>query len=143
MNNNHIIQCKKVILNNKKYKGYVQLSLADKLYLRSLTKKLKKEGNINNISFEEFVLLCKYHKKTAILRLESNYSTSFIDILKFDHNTLYLSIQKVLDEIKLHHDENKYNNIESIINLMAVSNVILFDYFTDICNDLEIKICIE
>ena len=143
MNNNHIIQCKKVILNNKKYKGYIQLTLADKLYLKSLTKKLKKEGNINNISFEEFVLLCKYHKKIAILRLESNYSTSFIDILKFDHSTLYLSIQKVLDEIKLHHDENKYNNIESIINLMAVSNVILFDYFTDICNDLEIKICIE
>lgn len=143
MNSDHIIQCKRVILNNKKYKGYVQLSLADKLYLRSLSKKLKKEGNINNITFEEFVLLCKHHKKMATLRLESHYSTSFIDILKFDHNTLHLSIKKVLDEIKLHQDENKYNNIESIINLMAINNVILFEYFTDICDNLEIKIRIE
>lgn len=143
MNNNHIIQCKRVILNNKKYKGYIHLSLADKLYLRSLSKKLKKEGNINNITFEEFVLLCKHHKKSATLRLESNYSTSFIDILKFDHSTLHLSLNKILDEIKLHHDENKYNNIESIINSMVINNVILFEYFADICNKLDIKIRIE
>ena len=143
MNNNHIIQCKRVILNNKKYKGYIHLSLADKLYLRSLSKKLKKEGNINNITFEEFVLLCKHHKKSATLRLESNYSTSFIDILKFDHSTLHLSLNKILDEIKLHHDENTDNNIESIINSMVINNVILFEYFADICNKLDIKIRIE
>lgn len=143
MNNNHLIQCKKVILNNKKYNGYIPLTFADKLYLRSLSKKIKKDGKIDNISFEEFVLLCKYHKKRAVLRLESNYSTSFIDILNFNQHTLHIAIMKVLHEIKLHHDDNKYNNIDTIINFMTVNNVILFEYFTELCESLDIKICIE
>ena len=83
MNHDQLIQCKRVIINNKKSHKFIELTLADKMYLILLSKRLKKEKNINSITFEEFALLCKHHKTVANLRVESKYSTTFIDILQF------------------------------------------------------------
>ena len=59
-------QCKKVILENNKTERDIKLSLSDKCHLKKLSKKIKEEGNIDGISFEEFVLLCKYYKIKSI-----------------------------------------------------------------------------
>lgn len=143
MNHEQLIQCKKVILNNKKSNKFVKLTLADKLYLVILSKRLKKENNINNLTFEEFVLLCKHHKTKAILRVESKYSTIFIDILQFDEHTLHSVLYKIINEIELYNEEDNYNNIENVISLLRISPVILFNTFNDICDQMCIKVSIE
>ena len=45
--------------------------------------------------------------------------------------------------LKIEHLEGGGYNIDSIINSMIINNVILFDYFTEICNQLDVKIRIE
>jgi hypothetical protein len=143
MNHDQLIQCKRVIINNKKSRKFIKLTLADKMYLILLSRRLKREKNINNITFEEFVLLCKHHKTVANLRIESKYSTTFIDILQFDEHTLHSMLYKIINEIELYKDENKYNNIDDVINLLRVKPVILFDVFNEICELLNVKVLIE
>ena len=143
MNHEQLIQCKKVILNNKKSNKFVELTLADKLYLIILSKRLKKENNINNLTFEEFVLLCKHHKTKANLRVESKYSTSFIDILQFNEHTLHSVLYKIINEIELYNEEDNYSNIEDVISLLRINPVILFNTFNDICDQMCIKVSIE
>ena len=142
MKHEHLIQCKRAILNNKKSNKFVRLTLADKMYLIKLTKRLKKEG-IDSLSFEEFTLLGKHHKRTSMLRIESKHSTSFIDLLQFDSHTLHSALFKLINEIELYNDLDKYNNIEDIIYLLQLNIVITFDTFEDICDQLDIKISIE
>lgn len=143
MNHEQLIQCKKVILNNKKSNKFIKLTLADKLYLIILSKRLKKENNINNLTFEEFALLCKHHKTKANLRVESKHSTSFIDILQFDEHTLHSVLYKIINEIELYNEEDNYNNIEDVISLLRINPVISFNTFNDICDQMHIKVSIE
>lgn len=143
MNSRYITQCKRVILNNKKSNRYVQLTLADKFQLVILSRKIKKEGNINNITFEEFVLLCKHHKTTCNLRIESKYSTTFIDILTIDQTTLYKLVIRILHDIKEAGDEELYPNTDNIKYYTRINNVILFNHFVNICKDLKVKVSIE
>ena len=143
MKHEYLIQCKRVILNSKKCSKFIKLTLADRLYLIRLSKRLKKEGNIDNLSFEEFTLLCKHHKKIANLRVESKHSTSFIDVLQFNEHTLHQVLYKIINEIELYNEEDKYNNMESVINLLRVSPVIFFNTFIEICDSLNVKVSIE
>lgn len=143
MKHEYLIQCKRIIINGKKSKKFINFTLADKLYLMRLSRKLKKEGNINNMSFEEFTLLCKYHKKMATLRVESAHSTSFIDLLTFNTCTLHTMLFKLVHEIELYNEENNYEDIEDIIHLLRCSNVILFNTFEKACDLLKVKILIE
>ena len=143
MNHEHLIQCKRVIVNNKKSKKFVDLTLADRMYLIKLSKRIKKEGNLDNLTLEEFMLLFKHHKKSAVLRIESKHSTTFIDVLQFDMHTLHTSLYKIINEIELYKEIDKYNNIDDVINLLRVTNVILFDTYADICKSLDVKIIIE
>ena len=147
MNHKLIIQCKKVILNNKRNKNYyVNFNLADKLYFRHLNRKIKKDGNIDNISFEDFVLLCKHHKIVSHLKVDGGYSVKFIGLLDFDCNTLYRIINDELYQIIFNKDTDKYSNVD--INLLltevkACNNVILFEHFMKLCRNLNIKVDIE
>ena len=143
MNHEHLIQCKRVIVNNKKSKKFVDLTLADRMYLIKLSKRIKKEGNLDNLTLEEFMLLFKHHKKSAVLRIESKHSTTFIDVLQFNMHTLHTSLYKILHEIELYKETDKYNNIDDVINLLRVTNVILFETYEDICKRLDVKIIIE
>jgi hypothetical protein len=143
MKHEYLIQCKRIIINGKKSKKFINLTLADKLYLMRLSRKLKKEGNINKMSFEEFTLLCKYHKKVATLRVESAHSTSFIDLLTFNTYTLHTMLFKLVHEIELYNEENNYEDIEDIIHLLHCSDVILFNTFEKACDLLKVKILIE
>lgn len=143
MNRNHIIQCKRVILNNKKSNKFIKLTLADKLCLILISKKLKREREIDCLTFEEFTLLCKHHKKIANLRVETKHSTSFIDVLQFNEHTLHQVLYKIINEIELYNEEDKYNNIESVTNLLRVSPVIFFNTFNEICDSLDVKVSIE
>jgi hypothetical protein len=143
MNHNHILQCKRVIVNNPKTTKHIKLTLADKMALYVLSKRLKKENNMESITFEEFVLLCKHHKIKANLRIESKYSTSFIDVLSFNSHTIYNLIVKLVKDIEIHNDEFNYNDLEYIRHYITINNIILFDCFVDICKKLKVKISIE
>ncbi len=147
MNHKLLIQCKKVILNNKRNKSYyVKQTLADKLYFRRLNSKIKKEGNIDKITFEEFVLLCKHYKITAHLKVDGSYSIKFIHLLDFDCHTLHRIINDELYNIIFHKDTDKYINVNIEMLLQEVklcNDVILFDHFMKLCKLLNIKISIE
>lgn len=143
MKHEYLIQCKRIIINGKKSNKFIKLALADKLYLMRLSKRLKKEGNVDSMSFEEFTLLCKYHKKAAMLRVESAHSTSFIDLLTFDMSTLHTMLFKIINEIELYNEENKYEDIEDIIYLLQCNRVVLFNTFEKACDLLKVKISIE
>ena len=143
MNHEHLIQCKRVIVNNKKSNKFVSLTLADRMYLIKLSKRIKKEGNLDNLTLEEFMLLFKHHNKNAMLRIETKYSTTFIDVLQFDMHTLHTSLYKIINEIELYKETYKYNNIEDVINLLRVTKVIMFETYEDICKSLDVKIIIE
>lgn len=143
MNHEHLIQCKRVIVNNKKSNKFVDLTLADRMYLIKLSKRIKKEGNLDNLTLEEFMLLFKHHNKKAVLRIETKHSTTFIDVLQFNMHTLHISLYKIINEIELYKETDKYNNIDDVINLLRVTNVILFDTYEDICKSLAVKIIIE
>ena len=69
MKHEYLIQCKRIIISGKKSNKFIKLTLADKLHLMRLSRRLKKEGNVDSMSFEEFTLLCKHHKKAAMLRV--------------------------------------------------------------------------
>ena len=147
MNHKLIIQCKKVILNNKRNKNYyVKFNLADRLYFRHLNRKIKKDGNIDDISFEDFVLLCKHHKIVSHLKVDGRYSVKFVSLLDFDCNTLYRIINDELYQIIFNKDTDKYSNVD--INLLltevkSCNNVILFEHFMKLCRNLNIKVNIE
>jgi hypothetical protein len=143
MNHEHLIQCKRVIVNNKKSNKFTSFTLADRMYLIRLSKRIKKEGNLDNLTLEEFILLFKHHNKNAMLRIETKHSTTFIDVLQFDMHTLHTSLYKIINEIELYKETDKYNNIDDVINLLRVTNVILFDTYEDICKSLDVKIIIE
>lgn len=143
MKQKYLIQCKRVIMNNKKYNKFIKFTLADKLYLIRLSKKLKKDKNMESITFEEFILLCRHLKKATTLRVESIYSTSFIDILQFNTTTLHSVLFKIVNEIELYNDKDKYNNLEDVIHMLQINRVILFNTFDDLCDKLNVKISIE
>lgn len=143
MKHEYLIQCKRIIISGKKSNKFIKLTLSDKLYLMRLSRRLKKDGNIDSMSFEEFTLLCKHHKKAAMLRVESAHSTSFIDLLTFDTSTLHVMLYKIINEIELYNEENKYEDIDDVIHLLHCNRVVLFNTFEKACDLLKVKISIE
>ena len=147
MNVNILRQFKKVINNNKRVDEYVKLTLADKLYMRKLSKHIRKNHGINEITFEDFVLICKFQKIKATMRLEDRYTTKFINLLHFNQYTLNDILYKCIDDIYKHGDVEDYKNIDLVLmkkQLTEYNNhVITFDKFEIICKRLGIRINIE
>lgn len=141
MNAKILRQCKKVILTNNKTDRDIKLSLSDKCYLRKLSKNIKSNGNIDDITFEEFVLLCKHHKIKATLKIEDGCATRFYDLLNFDNNTLRSIMEKCTNDILANKEQS---NIQLIYNYYTKNNnVILFEDFMNFCNRSKIKVNIE
>ena len=147
MNANILRQFKKVINNNKRVDEYIKLTLADKLYMRKLSKHIRKNHGINEITFEDFVLICKFQKIKATMRLEDRYTTKFINLLHFNQYTLNDILYKCIDDIYKHGDVEDYKNIDLMLmkkQLIEYNNhVITFDKFEIICKRLGIRINIE
>lgn len=147
MNVRILRQFKKVINNNKKVDEYIKLTLADKLHMRKLSREIRKNHGINEITFEDFVLLCKFQKIKATLRIEDRYATRFINLLHFDTYTLNDIIHNCINDIYEHGDEDDYKciNLELLKRYMVDyhNHVILFDKFEVMCKKLGIKITIE
>ena len=147
MNVNILRQFKKVINNNKRVDEYVKLTLADKLYMRKLSRHIRKNHGINEITFEDFVLICKFQKIKATMRLEDRYATKFINLLHFNQYTLNDILYKCIDDIYEHGDVEDYKNNDLALmkkQLIEYNNhVITFDKFEIICKRLGIRINIE
>ena len=143
MNHKYLLQCKRVITNNKKSNKYIRLTIADKMALYVLSRRLKKEKNMESLTFEEFVLLCKHNRTKANIRIESGYSTLFVDVLSFDSRTFYNIIVKILYDIEQHNDEDKYKDLDSIRHYIRINNTILFNCFIDLCKKMKVKVSIE
>ena len=146
MNGKILRQCKKTILENKRLERDIKLSLSDKCHMRKLSKQIKSNGNIDNITFEEYVLLCKYYKIKSTLKIENGYVTRFYDLLQFDMNTLSNILSKCIADIVSHNDVDKYPQLNILMfyqHITSDNKIILFEQFMLICNRLKIKVNIE
>lgn len=139
-------QCKKVILENNKSERDIKLSLSDRCHMRKLSKRIKEDGNIDNITFEEFVLLCKQYKIKADIKIENGYVTRFYNLLEFDMYTLNYILTKCIEDIQENNDIEKYPNINITMfykHVLQQNKIILFDQFMSLCTKLNIKVNIE
>ena len=147
MNDIILRQFKKVINNNKRVDDYIRLTLADKLYMKKLSRHIRKNHGINEITFEDFVLICKFQKIKATMRIEDRYTTKFINLLHFNQYTLNDILYKCIDDIYEHGDVEGYKNIDLTLmkkQMIEYNNhVITFDKFEIICKRLGIRINIE
>jgi hypothetical protein len=145
MNKEHIIQCKKAILGAKTSERDIKLSLSDKCQLRRITKKLRKQMKIEELSFEEFTLLCKHMKKDVLLFVESDYSTKIIRLLEFNINTLRYTLITLLHDIEINNDYNKYPKLDITLikNNIINKQFITFEEFISYCKDIKVKIKID
>lgn len=147
MDNRVLRQFKHVIVHNKRVDEDIKLTLADKIHMKKLSKTMRKTNNINEISFEDFVLLCKFQKIKATIRLKDEYATRFINVLQFNQYTLNDALFNCVDDICKHNDESKHKkvDVESLRQHLINHNnhVLLYDKFEFICKSLGIEITIE
>ena len=139
-------QCKKVILENNRTERDIKLSLSDKCHMKKLSKKIKEDGNIDGISFEEFVLLCKYYKIKATIKIENGYVTRFYDLLQFDVYSLNHILTKCVSDIINNNDTDKFPQLNIVMfysHFIQENKIILFEQFNTLCKELNIKINIE
>lgn len=145
MNQKIVTQCKKAIIANKKAERDIKLSLSDKYQLKRLTKRLRCELTIDNITFEEFVLLCKSTKLNVVLMVESEYVVRVLDLLDFDIFTLRKTLEGIINDIINNKDEYKYKmiNFHKVKYNISNQEVILFEEFSVWCSKLNVKIKID
>lgn len=145
MNKEYIIQCKKALMGARTSERDIKLSLSDKCQLRRITKKLRKQMKIEELSFEEFTLLCKHMKKDVLLFVESKYSTKIIRLLDFNINTLRYTLISLLHDIESNNDYNKYPKLDITLikNNIIDKQFITFEEFTKYCKDIKVKIKID
>ena len=94
-------QCKHAILSNKSVERDIKLSLSDRCQLKRISKKLRHNHmELENLSFEEYVLLCKHMKKEVLLVVKNKHCTRIINLLNFNVNTLRYMMINILREIE-------------------------------------------
>ena len=145
MNNRTLIQCKRAIITNKSVDGKVKLSLFEKQKLRNLTKELRSNNIMDNLSFEEFVLLYKLFGLNVLLNIKSEYRTKIINLLHFSDEALKVTLLKSIEDILLNEDSNKFPNIDlvKVYDNINNRNNILFEEFELWCEKLNIIIKID
>jgi hypothetical protein len=146
MNSRLIQQAKHAILSNKSVERDIKLSLSDKCQLKRISKKLRNNHNeIENLSFEEFVLLCKHMKKETILIVKSKHCTRVVNLLNFNINTLRYMMINILREIEDYNEYDLYKDLD--ISLLKQNYIdkqaILFEDFYDLCKKLNVNIDID
>ena len=145
MNSRILRQCKKSLANGKKVERDIKLSLSDRCQLRTLTKRIRKDGSIDNISFEEYVLLCKKMKIDSKLIIRTNYSTKINSVLNFNSYTLKQILYQCVNDIIENKDEMYYPKVDfdNMVHMLELSNIILFESFMSYCTSLKIKVEVE
>ncbi len=146
MNSRLIQQCKHAMLSNKSVERDIRLSLSDKCQLKRISKKLRNNPmELENLSFEEFVLLCKHMKKEVLLVVKDNHCTRIVNLLNFNTNTLRYMMINILRDIE---DKNEYCLYEDIdITKLKLAYIdkpfVLFEDFHVLCNKLNVTINID
>lgn len=145
MNSRILRQCKKSLAYGKKVERDIKLSLSDRCQLRTLTKRMRKDGNIDSISFEEYVLLCKKMKIDSKLIIRTNYSTKINSVLNFNSYTLKQILYQCVNDIIENKDEMYYPKVDfdNVVHMLELSNIILFESFMSYCTSLKIKVEVE
>ena len=145
MNSRILRQCKKSLANGKKVERDIKLSLSDRCQLRTLTKRIRKDGSIDSISFEEYVLLCKKMKIDSKLIIRTNYSTKINSVLNFNSYTLKQILYQCVNDIIENKDEMYYPKVDfdNVVHMLELSNIILFESFMSYCTSLKIKVEVE
>lgn len=146
MNSRLILQCKRAIMSNKTVERDIRLSLSDKCQLKRITKKLRYNHlELENLSFEEYVLLCKHTKKEVLLVVKNDYCTRIVNLLKFNVNTLRYMMINILHDIEDNNDYDIYPDIDiTELKLIFIDRkVLLFEEFYELCDKLNTTINVD
>lgn len=134
MDRKYAIQCLTAIREGSKMERDIKLSLSENIRLKKVSRILRESKNFTNISFEDFVLICKLHKINSRLYITvPGYSKTYItDILDFDDYTLKGIFYKVLntyDEPIVVSKDGKSLDLSDIKYYLQVVTVISFKEF--------------
>lgn len=144
MNNMILAQCKKAILTNRTTNKENRLSIYEKQKLKKLTKTIRKNNNLNNITFEDFVLLYKSTNLDVMLTIKTVYKTKLISLSQFNNETLKIILLKSIGEILRNGDYGDYDiELGSVYNNISDRNFILFEEFEMWCEKLNITLKVD
>lgn len=145
MNDRLLYQCKHALMTNKTVERDIKLSLSDKCQLKRISKKIRNDhGGFENLSFEEYALLCKHLKKDVLLEVKDKYVTRIITLLNFNANTLRYILISMLHDIEDKNDCNIYDFDVTQAKLSIIDrHVVLFDEFQIWCKRLNASIKIN
>ena len=138
-------QIKRVIMANKTVERDISLSLSQKRQLKKLSKRIRNNKGIDDITFDEFILICKYTKLKAELIIYNGHVTRIVDILSFNELTLKNILNNIIRDIIVYNEMYKYPTIQFNLVRCSLARIysISFEEFTAWCDKLNINIRIE
>lgn len=146
MNSKLIQQCKHAIISNKSVERDIKLSLSDKCQLKRVSKKLRHNHmELENLTFEEFVLLCKHMKKEVLLEVKDKHCTRIVNLLNFNTNTLRYMLINILRDIEDRNDYDLFKDLNiSILKQNYIDrHFVLFEEFYELCKKLNVTINVD
>ena len=134
MNKKYSKQCMNAMIDGTKVERDIKLSLSDNFKLKSITEKVRRTKSMQDIKFEEFVLLCKYNKVNVRMYVTiPGYKITIIDsLLEFDKYTLVGTMYKVINAMGVTGEvevEGRFVDLDNIRHYLRNTETITFEKF--------------
>lgn len=134
MNKKYSKQCMNAMIDGTKVERDIKLSLSDNFKLKSITEKVRRTKSMQDIKFEEFVLLCKYNKVNVRMYVTiPGYKITIIDsLLEFDNYTLVGTMYKVINAMGVTGEvevEGRFVDLDDIRHYLRNTETITFEKF--------------
>lgn len=134
MNKKYSKQCMNAMIDGTKVERDIKLSLSDNFKLKSITEKVRRTKSMQDIKFEEFVLLCKYNKVNVRMYVTiPGYKITIIDsLIEFDKYTLVGTMYKVINAMGVTGEvevEGRFVDLDDIRHYLRNTETITFEKF--------------
>lgn len=134
MNKKYSKQCMNAISDGSKVERDIKLSLSDNFKLKSITNRIRNDKSMRDITFEEFVLLCKYNRIDVKLCVTIiGFKTTLIDsVLDFTKYTLRNTMYKIINTMGITGEilvNGKMVDLDNIRHYLRNEETISFEKF--------------
>lgn len=134
MNKKYSKQCMNAMIDGTKVERDIKLSLSDNFKLKSITEKVRRTKSMQDLKFEEFVLLCKYNKINVRMYVTiPGYKITIIDsLLEFDKYTLVGTMYKVINAMGVTGEvevDRRFVDLDDIRHYLRNTDTITFEKF--------------
>lgn len=134
MNKKYSKQCMNAMIDGTKVERDIKLSLSNNFKLKSITEKVRRTKSMQDLKFEEFVLLCKYNKINVRMYVTiPGYKITIIDsLLEFDKYTLVGTMYKVINAMGVTGEvevDGRFVDLDDIRHYLRNTETITFEKF--------------